>query len=43
MQVFYKPTQTFFTVKKVRKNGKLELQNGTVIPLAEMQNYEIVK
>ena len=37
----YKPTNKVVEVKRVRQNGKVELTNGVVIPMNELElNYE---
>lgn len=37
----YKPTNEVVEVKRVRQNGKVELTNGVVIPMNELElNYE---
>lgn len=42
MVLIYKPTGQEFKVKRVRQNGKVELENGVVIPSVELElNYKI--
>ena len=42
MMLVYKPTGQEFKVKRVRQNGKVELENGVVIPLGELElNYKL--
>jgi len=42
--VKYKPTGLMFKVKRVRKSGKVELENGTVISNEEFKlNWIIIK
>jgi hypothetical protein len=42
MMLIYKPTGQEFKVKRVRQNGKVELENGVVIPLGELElNYKL--
>jgi hypothetical protein len=37
----YKPTNEVVEVKRVRQNSKVELTNGVVIPMNELElNYE---
>jgi hypothetical protein len=44
MTLLYKPTKQEFKVKRVRENGKVELENGVVVPHGELElNYTIVK
>lgn len=33
--VKYKPTGLTFKVKRIRQSGKIELENGVVIPMGE--------
>lgn len=42
--VKYKPTGLSFKVKRVRKSGKVELENGVVIPKGEFEiNWLIIE
>jgi hypothetical protein len=44
MKVKNKQTNQTFEVKRIRKSGKVELENGVVIPKVEFErNWEIVK
>ena len=42
MTLIYKPTGEEFKVKRVRQSGKVELENGAVVPSGELElNYRI--
>lgn len=44
MTLIYKPTNEEVKVKRVRKSGKVELENGVVVPLGELKlNWKIKK
>jgi hypothetical protein len=44
MTLIYKPTNEEAKAKRVRKSGKVELENGVVIPLGELElNWKIKK
>ncbi len=44
MTLIYKPTNEEAKAKRVRKSGKVELENGIVIPLGELElNWKIKK
>jgi hypothetical protein len=37
MKVIYKPTGKTFNVKRIRKSGKVELEDGIVISIIEFE------
>lgn len=41
-RILYKPTSEIFEIKKIKKSGKIELENGVVINKSEMCDWLIL-